>query len=541
MDNLNNSLYILHGSRTGNSRSAAILAKEYAEHLGMHAECISMQDFDHDKFPDIKNLLISVSTHGEGDPPVQAEEFFEFVHNNSWDVKDMNYSVLALGDSSYKHFCKTGKDLDKRLAMLGANKTYKTIECDIDFEENAKNWVKAAVDEFSKILPVQENLGKKKDFVFELKLDDTLYNNAYFAKVLEKKILNEKGSSKRTMHMRLSLKNSDFTFEPGDSFGIYCTNSRLFVDQIIKQLNFDPTYKIENKGRRSMLKEALVTDYELTLLTPKVASEYASLIESQDLNDLISDTKKLEDYTETRNIYDLITDFPGKIGVEDFLSVLRKLDARLYSVANSRQASPEEVDLTIGIIEYEQDEREHEGVSSSYLLSRVEEGEKVPVYLEANEKFRLPENPDTPIIMISTGTGIAPFRAFLQERELKMARGKNWLFFGDRNEKTDFLYRDEINRFKEKAVLTRLNTVFSRDHEKKKYIHFNMLEESQEVFRWIEDGAVVYICGNKRTMAKDARQALIEIISRHGGLSEDEAKAYFDQMKSDRRFQEDVY
>lgn len=541
MQNIDNTLYILHGSRTGNSKSAAILAKEYAEFLGLNAKVQSMQEFSYDKLSEIKNLLISVSTHGEGDPPVQAEDFYEYLHSNSFDMKDLNYSVLALGDSSYKHFCKTGNDFDKRFEALGGSKTFETVECDIDFEEHAKSWVKGAVDEFAKVLPAKQSEDKKKDFVFELRLDDTQYNNAYFARVIKKKMLNLNGSSKKTMHLRLSLKNSDFTFEPGDSFGIYSTNSRLFVDKIIKKLNFDPTYKIENKGRSTMLKEALVTDYELTLITPRVVEKYSKIINNKELNDLVSDKRKLEDYTETRNIYDLIADFPAEIGVEDFLSVLRKLDARLYSVANSRQISHEEVDLTVGIIEYKQDEREHEGVSSSYLLSRVEEGEKVPVYLEANEKFRLPQNPDTPIIMISTGTGIAPFRAFLQERELQKAKGNNWLFFGDRNEKTDFLYREEIDKFKENGILTRLNTVFSRDHEEKKYIHHEMLAESRELFKWIENGACVYICGNKRTMARDARKALKQIIREEGGFSSEKTKAYFDRMKADRRFQEDVY
>ncbi|MCF8228912.1 MAG: flavodoxin domain-containing protein [Bacteroidales bacterium] len=541
MQNSDNTLYILHGSRTGNSKSAAVLAQEYAEYLGLQAECFSMQEFDHDKLKEVKNLMIAVSTHGEGDPPVQAEDLYEYVHNKSLDMKHVNYSVLALGDSSYKHFCKTGKDFDQRLAELGGNKVIETGECDIDFEENAKSWVRNAVDEFTNILPSSENNKKKKDFIFELKLDDNQYNNAYNARILEKKILNQEGSTKRTMHIRLSLQNSDFTFEPGDSFGIYCTNSRLLVDRIIKQLKFDPTYKIENKGKKSMLKEALVSDYELTVLTPVVVEKYAELINNKDLNELVSDKKKVEEYAETRNIYDLISDFPDEIEVEAFLSILRKLDARLYSVANSRIISADEVDLTVGIIEYEQDERFHEGVSSSFLLSRVEEGEKVPVYLEPNERFRLPENPETPIVMISTGTGIAPFRAFLQERKQKKAKGRNWLFFGDRNEKTDFLYRDEINEFKNKGILTRLNAVFSRDHERKKYIHHDMLANSKELFKWIEEGAHVYICGNKRTMAKDARKALRKIIQDEGKLSAKEARTYFEKMKSRRQFQEDVY
>ncbi len=540
MQNLNNTLYILHGSRTGNSKSAAVLAKEYAEHLGLKAECHSMQDFEYDKLNEVNNLLITVSTHGEGDPPVQAEDFYDYVHNNPFDLKDVNYSVLALGDSSYKHFCKTGKDFDKRLQELGGKKVFETGECDIDFEENAKNWVRSAVDEFSNILPVEEQK-QKKDFVFELKLDDSMYNNAYNARVLEKRMLNTNGSSKRTMHLRLSLKNSDFTFEPGDSFGIYPTNSRLLVDRIIRKLNFDPTRKIENRGKKSMLKEALVTDYELTVLTPVVVEKYAALAGNDALNKLVTDKEKLAGYAETRNVLDLISDYPAELLVEDFLSMLRKLEARLYSVANSRRISPDEVDLTVGIIEYEQDERDHEGVSSSFLLSRVEEGEKVPVYLEPNEKFRLPEKPETSIVMISTGTGIAPFRAFLQERKESGAIGMNWLFFGDRNEKSDFLYRDEINDFKNKGFLDRLNTAFSRDHEKKKYIHHEMLENSKDLFRWMEEGAFVYVCGNKRTMAKDVRKALKKIIREEGGFSEEETKAYFKKMKAEKRFQEDVY
>ncbi len=539
----NNTLYILHGSRTGNSKAVAELAHAYANYHGIPSICESMDDFSEETFKNAKIMLIAVSTHGEGDPPVQAEAFYEYIHQaDHADFSAKKIAVLALGDSSYRHFCKTGMDIEKRLKEFGSTSFYPIVKCDIDFEEPSKQWVKDTIDKIKPEFEIQEKDKKNKEFVFELKLDDQNKYNAYNAEILEKKQLNQGSQEKRTYHLTLSLKNSDIDFMPGDSIGVYCPNSKLFVDQIIKTLGFDPTYPIETESGLVLLKEALVRDYELTMLTPVVVRKYADIIKNRSLNTMLADKETLQAYVNENDILDLITDFPAQITPVEFVSILRKLSPRLYSVASSNIISKDTVDLTVGIIEFDTPSRTHIGVGSSFISERIELGERIPVFLEPNEKFRLPGNSDIPIIMISTGTGIAPFRAFLQERKLKVPDSKNWLFFGDRYAKYDFLYQSDIEKFKQDGILTRLDTAFSRDNQhKKKYITHKMLDNKQEFFEWIQKGAVVYVCGNKRTMAESVRKTMIEIIASEGNMQEKNAVEYFHGMKSRNQYLEDIY
>ncbi|MBN2175438.1 MAG: flavodoxin domain-containing protein [Bacteroidales bacterium] len=539
---IDNNLCILYGSRTGNSKAIAKLAGEYARHLGIENECINMQSFDKSRLKDLKRLLVAVSTHGEGDPPAPAEEFYRYIHSDEAPaMKNTEFAMVALGDSSYKHYCKTGKDIEKRFIELGAKKIIDLVECDIDFEEKAKQWVKDVIGIFSKDDTISTTKEGNSDFVFELKLDEQDKYNAFNATILDKHLLSTPESTKRTYHLTLSLKNSGIAYRPGDSFGIYCTNSKLYVDRIIRKLGFDPTYSLKFKNGRKLLKEALVRDFELTMITTVVVKKYAEIIKNDKLNSLLQDKIKLEEYVQSRDVLDLITDFPARITPEQFISILRKLAPRLYSVASSDRITAETVDLTVGIIEFDAFDRFHVGVGSSFFASRIEQGEKIPVFLEANEKFRLPENPGTPVIMIGTGTGIAPFRAFLQDRQTQNSTGKNWLFFGERNLANDFLYQNDLEKFIENGILTRLDTAFSRDQDKKTYITHKMEESSGELFDWIRSGAHIYVCGNKRTMAKSVRKTLKKIISDKGNMSHDEASDYFEIMKQNRQYHEDIY
>jgi sulfite reductase (NADPH) flavoprotein alpha-component len=534
-----NILHVVYGSRTGNSKAAAELAHEYAKFLGIRTELINMQEFKLKNFKYLKNILIAVSTHGEGDPPVAAEDLLTYLlSEKASQMNEVRFSVLALGDSSYKHFCKTGYDFQERLIELGAEKVYELTECDIDFEENAKKWIEGSVNTFEKLLPVHKN-GQNKNFAFEINVPVDTIGDAYMAKVLEKRILNE-NASKKTMHVVLSLKNSGIEYKPGDSIGIYSFNSRWMVDKLIKKLEFDPTHIFEIKGTKKMLKEAMITDYELTLLTPVVLKKYAEVSGNTDLKEFLNDEELVEQYCETRDMIDLVTDFPSTLKADEFISILRKLPGRLYSIASSQKQFPDEVHLTVGVVEYMQNNRLHEGVCSSFISSRIDDGESVGIYLEENEKFRLPAD-ETPIIMIGAGTGLAPYRSFLQERDIRNATGNNWLFFGDRNKETDFLYQEELQSYQKSGLLTKLNTAFSRDQEEKIYVTNRMKEHSKVLFDWIENGAVIYLCGNKRTLAKSVRETLLEIFQAEGKMSYSEAEKYLEEMKAGKRFQEDVY
>jgi len=533
-------LHIIYGSRTGNSRSAAELAHEYSKFLGLRSELVNMQEFEPENIRHFKNILIAVSTHGEGDPPLAAESLLANLSGASKPLlKNARFSVLALGDSSYRHFCKTGHDFRHQLLRLGAMEVFDIQECDIDFEEDAKKWIEGAVNAFLEFLPSKEIPGKKQ-FTFELLRPDEALGNAYMARVLEKRILNEGNPVRNVMHVSLSLKNSGIEYQPGDSIGVYSFNSRMLVDELIRLQGYDPTHVLESNNLKSMLKQVLVSDYELTLLTPVVLKKYAELTRNRELVELLGDEKKLQVYCLSRDVFDMVTDFPGRLTIEEFLSVLRKLPPRLYSVANSPRKDPEKVELMVGLVAFSQNKRNYEGVGSSFLSTRIDEGETVGIYLEENQKFRLPD-PDEPIIMIGAGTGLAPFRAFLQDREESGAAGKNWLFFGDQYMDTDFFYRDELERYLEKGLLKRLDTAFSRDQRKKQYVTHRMLENGPELYRWIRDGAIVYLCGNKRKLAISARQALRRIFREEGGLSPQHASSYLKELKAGNQLREDVY
>ncbi|WP_439185473.1 diflavin oxidoreductase [Carboxylicivirga taeanensis] len=539
MHTFKNTLYILFGSRTGNSKSVAVLAHEYAKSLGYASELKDMQEMDFQDLQQIEHLLLIVSTHGEGEPPVQAESFYSFIHSS--DMKELNcrYAVLGLGDSSYRYFCQTGEDIDKRLSELGGQRVMSHVKCDIDFEETAKSWVLDVFDtlkgELSPVHPPQ-----KEGFVFDLKLgNDT--NSAYKAELLSKTLLTAENSSKKVLHVSLSLKNSGLDYEPGDALGVYGVNSRSLVDRLLGALGFDKAYPVQVKEQTRLLKELLIHDYELTMLTPLVVRNYAEIVNNPVLNKLITNSAQLEAYTAERDVLDLVSDYPGNISVEQLLGVLRKLSQRLYSVASSRLVAGEKADITVKIIENQHNQRVHEGVCSSYLWNRLDVGDRVPVSLETIAKFRLPEDDNTPIIMVAAGTGIAPFRGFLQERSARQAKGKNWLFFGERNSKSDYLYKEDLAEFVNTGILTRLNTAFSRDQEEKVYVSHLLEQQAKELMDWLNNGAIIYVCGSKDKLAVSVRNSLIKLFGTCLQLNEEQATRYLDELKSKRLYQEEVY
>lgn len=541
--NPSSSLHIICGSRTGNSMAAATLALDYARHLGIDCHLHDMKHADPSQLQYMKNILIAVSTHGEGDPPAVAENFYDYIHTQAdFSMNGSRFSLLALGDSSYADYCKTGHDFRNRLLQMGSTEISPLVECDIDYEENAMRWVREAVDEFAKILPAAKPKSQKA-FAFEINKIETENDQLYYATVLEKKNLTHPDYQKRTIHLSLSMDSFGSDFHPGDTFGIYTQNSRLLVDKLIKTLGFDGSFPIQTGDKTSLLKEALLHDFEITVTTPVMVENFAKLSSNKSLNAFIKNKQKVEKYCEMHDVLDLVSDFPPKdIDPQAFTETLRKLAPRLYSVANSPLAYPGELHFTASLMEYPLNSRNHIGVCSTYLADRLEVGDAVPVFLESNEKFRLPADGKRPIIMIGTGTGIAPFRGFLQARKHLNAAGENWLFFGDRHAKSDFLYREEIEQYFNSGLLSRLNTAFSRDQNKKVYVQHHMHENSAVLFEWIDQKqAIVYICGNKRTMGKDVKRTLEEIISREGALDRAASVAYMERMKRDGRLRMDLY
>lgn len=535
-------LYIIYGSRTGNSRSIAELAERYANQVGLKTSLLEMKNMKFELLYQIRNLLLIVSTHGEGDPPAVAMECYQYLHDKERErLSGLNFSVLALGDSSYKDYCKTGKDFENRLLQLGAENRLSLEECDVDFEELASLWIKKAVKEYYQLIRTDEQF-PKVDFSFDFYVDALNAKGAFQVRIKEKRNLCGDHSTKKTLHLVFSLEGANRQYLPGDSIAVQCPNSRFLVDRLLRKLKFDGTHVIHNNGSIELLKESLIKHYEISLLTPVVFKKYAHAINNKELNRIIVNPKKIEAYRLHHDVLDLVSDFPVVIQPETFLTVLRKLKPRLYSVASSCKAYPNEIHITLGLMEYKLKDRVHIGITSSFLSDRVDVGEMISVYIENNDSFRLPVNTDLPIIMIGCGTGIATYRSFLQERAATKSKGDNWLIFGERNSKTDFLYKDELHGYLETGLLTRLETAFSRDQAEKIYVQDIIGKQSVEIYNWIERRcATVYICGNKRTMAVSVRKALLKVIAKEGKLSKEEVMNYVSKLKSEKRWQEDVY
>jgi sulfite reductase (NADPH) flavoprotein alpha-component len=370
--------------------------------------------------------------------------------------------------------------------------------------------------------------------------------NPFQAKVLKNVNLNGVGSSKETRHIELSLKGSDLSYVPGDALGIIPQNDPELVTSLLEEMEWDgeTVVTINKQGDTLPLKEALTTYFEITLLTKKILQQAVELTESEELRNLllVENVNQLKEYTTGRDLLDMLRDFgPWNASAGEMVSLLRKMTARLYSISSSIAANPEEVHLTIGAVRYTAHGRERKGVCSVLVAERLQEGDTLPVFIQPNKHFHLPESLDKDIIMVGPGTGIAPFRSFIQERSVNEATGRSWLFFGDQHSASDFLYQDELENYQNDGVLTRLETAFSRDSEQKVYVQHKMLENSKELFEWLDNGAYFYICGDKERMAKDVHNALISVIEKEGVMTRDSAEAYLNDMQKQGRYQRDVY
>ncbi|CEH28692.1 sulfite reductase subunit alpha [Aneurinibacillus migulanus] len=370
--------------------------------------------------------------------------------------------------------------------------------------------------------------------------------NPFQAKVLKNINLNGAGSSKETRHIELSLKGSDLSYVPGDCLGIIPENDPELVAALLGEMKWDEKMDvtINKQGDTLPLKEALTTHFEITLLTKKIIQQAAELTENEELQKLVSNENinQLKEYIDGRDLLDLLRDFgPWKASAQEIVSLLRKIPPRLYSIASSISANPEEVHLTIGAVRYMAHGRERKGVCSVLCAERLQEGDTLPVFIQQNKHFNLPESQDKDIIMVGPGTGIAPFRSFIQERAVNEATGRSWLFFGDQHVASDFLYQNELEKYQKDGVLTRLETAFSRDTAQKVYVQHKMLENSKELFEWIENGAYFYVCGDKQYMAKDVHNTLINIIEKEGVMTREAAEAYLNDMQKQGRYQRDVY
>lgn len=551
MQAISKEVTVLYGSQTGNAQGLAKKAASKLEEKDFQVTVSSMSDFKPNNLKKVKNLLILVSTHGEGDPPDNALSFHEFLHGRrAPKLEDLHFSVLSLGDSSYEFFCETGKQFDQRLEELGGTRLYPRFDCDLDFDEPAAEWLEGVLSSLTEVQGGTEaqSGNASPDVPTTTQVAESVYSrtNPFKAEVLENLNINGRGSNKETRHLELSLEGSGLSFKPGDSLGVYPENDPELVQMLIETLNWSPeqTVTINKQGDIRSLKEALISYYEITVLTKPLLQKVADLSKHEDLHALLAkgNEEQLKAYIDGRDLLDLVRDFgPWGSSAQEFVSILRKMPSRLYSIASSLTSNPDEVHLTIGAVRYDAHGRERKGVASILCAERIQPGDTLPVYIQHNDNFALPENPETPIIMVGPGTGVAPFRSFMQEREEIGAEGKSWMFFGDQHFVTDFLYQTEWQQWLKDGVLTKMDVAFSRDTDEKVYVQHRMLEQSQELFAWLQEGAVVYICGDEKNMAHDVHNTLIEIIEKEGSMSREEAENYLAEMQQQKRYQRDVY
>ncbi len=532
---------ILYGSQTGTAESVANDAAAVAKTYGLKPLVKSMDEIEADAFSSIDYLLIITSTYGEGEMPDNAQMLWDGICAETMPrLEGLQFSVLALGDTSYDLFCQAGIDWDNKLVELGATRVYDRTDCDVDFEEPAERWMTAVIPHLAggvtaTVVETATPASVKPEYHRK---------NPFPAKLLVNRLLTDASSSKETRHYEISIAGSGLTYEAGDALCVVPTNCSELVADIIKAIGCKGDEDEPVNGELMPLQLALREHFEIKTPSKELLEEIATRSGDQELNGIIEsgDKESLSNYLWGRDTLDLLLQFPlCEFTAAEFIALLKPLQHRAYSISSSGKQYPDAVHLTVASVRYESHGRSHKGVCSTFLADLVNDETKVRCFFTANKVFRVPEDNRLPMIMVGPGTGIAPFRAFLQERQYRKAPGKNWLFFGDRNAATDYIYRDELESFQESGLLTRLDLAFSRDQDAKIYVQDRMLEQGAELFLWLELGGYFFVCGDAYRMAKDVDQALHAVIAEHGNLSEQQAIDYVNQLKKDKRYVRDVY
>jgi len=538
------SLTILYGSQTGNAKNVAGQLKTQAESRGLTVKLVNMADYKPNNLKKEKFISVVVSTYGEGEPPEDAENLHEFLYSKKAPkLEGVKVAVLGLGDSSYEFFCKTAQDFDQRFTDLGAETVFARADLDVDYEDEANIWLTGALDAFEPDLKAQ-SAGSAQVIPMPCAAAVTSqYNkqNPFAAELSVVQKITGRDSTKDVRHIEISLEGSDLTYTAGDSLGVYFLNDEALVDEALSLLTIDASTEITLGDKTISVRQALIENLELTQSYPAFVEKFAAATNNAELAKITEDKATLREFIEPRQIFDIIRQYPAKLDAQALVDCLRKLQARLYSIASSQSEVEEEVHLTIGLVEFEAFGSEHLGGCSGYLAKRAEEGASVKVFVEHNDNFRLPADTNTPVLMVGPGTGIAPFRAFLQEREASESQGDNWLFFGNPHFTQDFLYQVELQGYLKSGVLSKLDVAFSRDQAEKVYVQDKLRKNGAEVYAWLEKGAHFYVCGDANRMAKDVHQALLDIVQEFGGKSEEGAQAYLKELRNQNRYQKDVY
>jgi len=534
-------LHILFGSQTGNAEALAQNAAKAARAKGLVPVVQGLGEVDIDVFVTMRHVLVITSTYGEGEMPDNAQLFWQAISASTAPrLEQMHFAVLAIGDTGYDGFCQAGKFIDMRLEQLGAKRVCDRIDCDIDYEEPSNAWIASSMPQFA---ASAGSSGTALESAPEAPvIPGSNKNNPYAAALATNKRLSGEKSGKDIRHFEFDLTDSGLKYEAGDALGVIPVNDPAMVNLLLTQLKSD--YDNPVPGFDRSLGDLLTYQFEISEPSRKLIEWVGQNTTNQELRHVLQhdDKDALGVWLWGKDTLDLLQlDVTRSLSIPEFVGLLRPLQHRAYSISSSQKAHPNQVHLTIASVRYHSAGRARSGVCSTYLAERVKRGEKPAIFISPNKAFRVPANGDAPLIMIGPGTGIAPFRAFLEEREAVGAKGKNWLFFGDQHQEHDFIYQDELKAWQESGLLTRMDLAFSRDQAEKIYVQTRMLEQGAELYAWLQEGAYFYVCGDASRMAKDVDKALYEVITQFGGLSAERAADYVDQLKKEKRYLRDVY
>lgn len=539
------SITVLSGSQTGNAKSVADKVAAELTEAGIAVKRVALKDYKAKTIADEKYLLLVTSTQGEGEPPEEGVVLHKLLNGKKTPkLTELQFAVLGLGDSSYPNFCQAGKDFDQRFAELGATRLFERVDADLDYSATTEQWIRDIVaiikEKAAQASPVVQSIATATT---ALVAKESQYNkaNPFPATLITNQKITGRQSDKDVRHLEFDLAGSDLHYQAGDALGVWFDNDPKLVDEILSLAQIDPTTEVTIERKTQTISTALLSHLELTQNTPAFVKGYAALANNEQLNDLVADNQALQELVQRTPIVDVLHKFPAKLTAEQLVSLLRPLMPRLYSISSSPAEVGEEVHLTVGVVRFEHEGRARSGAASSFLADRVEEDGAVRVFVEHNDNFRLPNDMTKPIIMVGSGTGVAPFRAFMQQRVADEASGKNWLIFGNPHFTSDFLYQTEWQQFAKEGFLHKYDFAWSRDQEKKIYVQDKIRENSTALWQWLQEGAYFYVCGDASKMAKDVEQALLDVIAKEGNLSPDEAEDYLNELREEKRYQRDVY
>ncbi|ENL8728646.1 NADPH-dependent assimilatory sulfite reductase flavoprotein subunit [Citrobacter amalonaticus] len=534
---------LISASQTGNARRVAEALRDDLLAAKLSVTLVNAGDYKFKQIANEKLLVIVTSTQGEGEPPEEAVALHKFLFSKKAPkLENTAFAIFGLGDTSYEFFCQSGKDFDSKLAELGGERLLDRVDADVEYQAAAAEWRARVVEVLKSRAPFATPAqAVASGAVNEIHTSPYTKEAPLSATLSVNQKITGRDSEKDVRHIEIDLGDSGLRYQPGDALGVWYQNDPALVKEIVELVWLKGDEPVTVNGKSLPLSEALQWHVELTVNTANIVENYATLTRSESLLPLVGDKAQLQHYATTTPVVDMLRFSPAQLDAQALVDLLRPLTPRLYSIASSQAEVESEVHITVGAVRYEVEGRARAGGASSFLADRVEEEGEVRVFIEHNDNFRLPTNPETPVIMIGPGTGIAPFRAFMQQRAAEGASGKNWLFFGNPHFTEDFLYQVEWQRYVKEGVLSRIDLAWSRDQKEKVYVQDKLREQGAELWRWINDGAHIYVCGDANRMAKDVEQALLDVIAEFGAMDAESADEFLSELRVERRYQRDVY